>query len=83
MLTFIWRIDGFHMVNLMTEQHNRDTYNLLTNIMEPSLGPIFPDRRKLHAPWISWYLDNCNARRSKAFGSLFPEKDIIRVSHPP
>jgi hypothetical protein len=43
MLTVLWGIDGFRVVDLMTEQHSCNTQYFLTQILEPLLLAVFPD----------------------------------------
>jgi hypothetical protein len=48
MLAVVWGIDGLHIVDLMTEQHNYNTQYFRRYIMEPMLSSISPDGRKPH-----------------------------------
>jgi hypothetical protein len=43
MLTVIWGIDRFHVVDLMAEKHNHSTQYFLSRILEPLLLAVFPD----------------------------------------
>jgi hypothetical protein len=83
MLTVIWGIDGFHVVNLMNGQHSYNTEHLLSHILEPMLLTVFPDGRKPHFCPLTLRLDNCCIHRSKASENVFAEDSIIRLLHPP
>jgi hypothetical protein len=82
MLTVIWGIDGFHVVDLVTEQHRCNTQYFLSHILEPLLLAVFPDGRKPHSLWLSLHIDNCHVHWSKASDKFFAENSIIRVPHP-
>jgi hypothetical protein len=82
MLTVIWEIDGFHVVDLMTEQHRYDTQDFLGHILEPLLLAVFPDGRKPRSRRRSLHLDNCRVHRSKASENFFAENSLIRGPHP-
>jgi transposase len=83
MLTVIWGIDGFQVVDLMTEQHSDNTQYFLSHILEPLLLAVFPEGRKLHSRQLSLHLDNCRVHRLKASENFLAENSIIRVRHPP
>jgi hypothetical protein len=40
MLAVIWGIDGFHVVDLMTEQHSDNTQYFFSHILEPLLVAV-------------------------------------------
>jgi hypothetical protein len=65
MLIIIWAIGGFHVVDLMPEQHNCNTQYFLSRILEPLIA-VFPDGRKPHSRRLSLRLDNRRIHRSKA-----------------
>jgi hypothetical protein len=67
MLAVIWTIDGFHVVDLVTEQHNYNTQYFLSHSLEPLLLAVFPDDRKPHSRRLGLQLDNCRVHCSKAF----------------
>jgi hypothetical protein len=83
MLTVVWGIDGFHVADLMTEQHTYNTQYCFSYILEPQLLAEFPDGRKPQARRLSLHLDNCRVHRSKASENFSAENYIIRVPHPP
>jgi hypothetical protein len=43
MLTVIWRIDGFHVVDLITEQLSYNTQDFLSAVMDVLLSTIFSE----------------------------------------
>jgi hypothetical protein len=65
MLTVIWGIDGFHVVDLVTEQHSYSTQYFPSHIFEPLLPAVFPDGRKSHSRRVSLHPDKCRVHRSK------------------
>jgi hypothetical protein len=83
MLTVFWGIDGFHVVNLTTEQHNYNTQCFISHILEPLLLALFPDGRKPHSRRLSLQLDNCRVHCSKVSERFFAGNSIIRVAHSP
>jgi hypothetical protein len=90
MQTLIWGIDGFRLVDLMTEQHGYNTQYFLSHPVEPILSTIFPDNRKPHSPRLSVRLDYCCVHHSKASDPfslktvLFegPIHDVVLSWHP-
>jgi hypothetical protein len=63
MLTVIWGIDGFHFVDVMTEQRSHSTQYLLSHILEPPLLAVFPDGRKSHSRRLRLHFDDCRIYR--------------------
>jgi hypothetical protein len=82
MLTVLWAVDGFCVVDSMPEWHSDNTQYFLDNILQAILRAIFPDGWKPHSPWLSVYLDNCRVHRSKAADTFFIENGIIQIPHP-
>jgi hypothetical protein len=82
MLIVICGIDGFQVVDLMTEQHSYSTQYFLNHISEPLLLAVFPDGRKPHSRRLSLHLDNCRVHCPKASENFFAENSIVRVPHP-
>jgi hypothetical protein len=66
MLTVVWGIDGFHVVDLMIKQHRYNTQYLLSYILEPLLLLVFPGGDKPCSRRLSLHLDNRGVHRSKA-----------------
>jgi hypothetical protein len=77
MLTVVWAIDGFHDVDLMTQQHSYNTQYFLSYILEPLLLAVFLDGRKPYSRRLSLRLDNCRVQRSTASENFFAENSII------
>jgi hypothetical protein len=61
----LWGVYGFHVVDLMTEQHSYNLQYFLSHILEPLLLAVFPDGRKPHPRRLSVHLDNYHVHRSK------------------
>jgi histone-lysine N-methyltransferase SETMAR len=83
MLTVIWGIDGFQVVDLMTEHHSYNTSYFLSHILDPMPPAVSPDTHKPHSRQLSLHFDNCRVHCSKASEKFFNENYIIRVPHPP
>jgi hypothetical protein len=66
MLTVIWGIDAFHVVDLKTEQHSHNTKYFLSYVLEALLFAVFPYGRKPHSRWLSLHFDDCRVHHSKA-----------------
>jgi hypothetical protein len=62
-LTIVWGIDGFHVINLMTNDRY-STHCSPNNVMEPLLRVVFADGWKPHSHRPGVYLDNCRVHRS-------------------
>jgi hypothetical protein len=82
MLTVIWGIDGFQVVDLMTEQHSYETQYFLSHILEPALLAVFPDGHKPHSRLLSLHLDNRRVHRPKISDNFSVENSIFRGPHP-
>jgi hypothetical protein len=63
-VTVIWGIDGFHVVDLMTEQHNYNRQSFLSHILELLLLAGFTDGHKLHSRRLSLTTVASTAQRS-------------------
>jgi hypothetical protein len=73
MLTVIWTIDGFYVVDLMTEQHSYNTQCFLSHILEPLLFVVFSDGRKPHSRRLTLHSNDCRVHRSKASANFLPK----------
>jgi hypothetical protein len=71
MLTLIWGIDGFHPVDLMTEQHSYNTQYFHYHILESLLLAVFPGDRKPHSWRLGLHHGNCRVHCSKASENFF------------
>jgi hypothetical protein len=83
MLAVIWGIDGFHVVDLMIEQHSRSTQYFLSYILEPLLLAVFPDGCRPPFRRLSLHLDNCRVHCSQSPENFLAENHIIRVPYLP
>jgi hypothetical protein len=63
LLTVISGMDGFFIIDLISEQHSYKTQDFLSNTMEPPFRAIFPDGR---GPQVSMHLENSRVHRPKA-----------------
>jgi hypothetical protein len=82
MLPIIWGFDGFHVVNLMTEQHSYNIHDFLGNTIEPLLHEILPDGRKPCDGPLNLHFENFSIHGSKASDAFLTENDIVRLPHP-
>jgi hypothetical protein len=82
MLMVIWGMDGFHIVDLMTDRHSCNTHYFLSNVMEQLLSAKFPDGRKPQSRRLSVHLNNCRVRCSKTSETFLTEKDIAQRPRP-
>jgi hypothetical protein len=82
MLTVLWGVDGFCVVDLMAEWHSYNTQYFLDNILQAILRAIFARSWKPHSRWLSVYLDNCRVHRSKAADTFFIENGVIQGPRP-
>jgi hypothetical protein len=83
MLTVIWGIDSFHVVNLMTSQHSFDSQYFVDHVKIPLVGKVFPNGRNSHARRLSLHLDNCGVHFSKVTERFVAEKHILCVPQLP
>jgi hypothetical protein len=76
-LTLIWRINGFHVVDLMSEQQISNNHYFLSNIMEALLSAIVPDDQKSqsHRPCV--HFDNRRVHRSEASDPFGPKMALF------
>jgi hypothetical protein len=83
-LIVIWEIDGFHVVDLMTEQRSYNTQYFLSHILEPMLLAVVPDGRKPHSRRSGLHRDKCLVHRSKASENfslkILSLEDTIRLT---
>jgi hypothetical protein len=83
MLTVIWEIDGFHVVDMMPPGRHFNTESFLTHIMDPLLAKVFPEGRKSHALRLSVHFDNCPVHSWNASKQFFDGNSLVVVLHPP
>jgi hypothetical protein len=66
MLTMVWGIDGFHVVNMMQPGRRFNIEDFRTHSMDPFLVKIGPEGRKSYALRLSAQLNNCRVHDSNA-----------------
>jgi hypothetical protein len=59
-------MNGFQVVDLMTEHDRYSTEHLLSNIMEPLLRATSANRRKTHSHRLNPHIDNHRVHCSKS-----------------
>jgi hypothetical protein len=82
MLTVIWGVDGFHVVDLMTSQHSFDSQYFVDNIMVQLVEKVFPKGRNPHARRPHLHLVNCRVHFSRAAEQFIAQNHISRVPQP-
>jgi histone-lysine N-methyltransferase SETMAR len=83
MLSVIWGIGGFHVIDLMTTQCSFNSEYFVNHVMVPLIDEIFPNGRNPHAPRLHVHLDNCRVHFSKATEQFFIQNHLLHVPHPP
>jgi histone-lysine N-methyltransferase SETMAR len=83
MLTVIWGIDEFHVVDMMPHGGCFNTEYFLIHIINPLLTKVFQEGRKSHALRLSVHLDNCWVHSSNASNQFFDGTSHVTVPHPP
>jgi histone-lysine N-methyltransferase SETMAR len=83
MLTVMWGIKGFHVVDLMTSQDQFNSQYFVEHIMMPLVQEIFPHGRNRPTLRLHLHLDNCRAHFSTVAELFCEANDILRISHPP
>jgi hypothetical protein len=83
MLSVIWGVGGFRVVNLMTSQRSFDSQDFVSNLMTPLIANIFPQGRISHACRLHCHLDDCRVHFSKVIEQFITQNQIVHVPHPP
>jgi hypothetical protein len=73
MLTVMWGVDGFHLMDLMTTQKEFDSPYFVANVLSALVQRIFPAGRRAHAVRLSCHLDNFPVHFSKVLEKFFVE----------
>jgi hypothetical protein len=73
MLTVIWGMDGFYVVNLMTKQHSYNPQYFISHILEPLLLTAFLDDCKPHPRRLRLHRDNGRVHCSKFSDNISPK----------
>jgi histone-lysine N-methyltransferase SETMAR len=82
MLTVIWGINGFHIIDLMPAQCRFNSQYFVEHVMTPLVQKLFPEQRPPHTPRLDVHLDNCRVHFSKVTDEFFNENQIVHVPHP-
>jgi histone-lysine N-methyltransferase SETMAR len=82
MLTVIWGVDGFHVVDLMTSQPSFDSQSFVDNLMVSLVEKVFPKGRNPHARRLHLHLDNCQVHFSRVTEQFIAENHLARVPQP-
>jgi hypothetical protein len=83
MLTVIWGISDFHVVDLITSQHSFDSQYSVSNLMAPLIANIYPRGRIPHVRRLHLHLDNCRVHFSNVTEQFITQNQIFRVPNPP
>jgi hypothetical protein len=83
MLTVMWGIKAFHVVDLMTSQNQFNLQYFVEHIRVPLVQEIFPHGRNRHALRLHLHLDNCLVHFSTVAEQFCNANDILRIPHPP
>jgi hypothetical protein len=83
MLTVILKVDGFHVVDLMTSHGIFNSEYFMSHILAPLVANVFPGGRILHTRRLQLHLDNYRVQFSNATEHFITENHIDRVPHPP
>jgi hypothetical protein len=83
MLTVIWRVAGFHFVDLMIFQRSFDSQYFVSNVMTSLIANISPQERIPHTPRLHLHLDNCRIHFSKVIEQFITQNQILCVLNPP
>jgi hypothetical protein len=79
MLTVIWGVDGFHVVDLMTSQRSFDSQYFMDNIMVPFVEKVFPKGRNPYAHRLRLHSDNRLVHFSRVAEKFMAQNHISRV----
>jgi hypothetical protein len=83
MLTVIWGVGGFHVVDLMTSQSSFDSQYFVRNAMTPLIAHIVPQGRIPHGRRLYLHLENCRVHFSKVIDQFITQNQILRVPYSP
>jgi hypothetical protein len=83
MLTVIWVIYDFPVVDLTTSQRSFNSQYFVSNVMTPTMARFFPHGRISHFRRLHLHLDNCHVHFSKVIEQFSTENHILHVPHPP
>jgi hypothetical protein len=83
MLTVMWGIKGFSVVDLMTSHNQFNSQYIVDHILVPLAQGIFPHGRNRRALRLHLHLDNCRVHFSKVAEQFCEANEILRIPHPP
>jgi hypothetical protein len=66
MLTAIWEIDDFHVIDMIESGRGFNTEYFLTHMLDPLLAKVFSEGRTSHAVQLSVHSDSCLVHSSNA-----------------
>jgi hypothetical protein len=82
-LTVMWGIKDFHVVDLMTLQNQFNSRYFVEHIMVPLVQEVFPQNRNPRALRLHLPLSNCRFHFSKVAEQFCEANDILRIPRPP
>jgi hypothetical protein len=83
MLTVMWGVKGFHVVDSMTSHDQFNSQYFVEHVMVPLVQETFPHGRNRRALRLHLHLDNCQVHFSKVAEQFLEANDILRILHPP
>jgi hypothetical protein len=82
MLTVMWGLKSFHVVDLMTLQNQFNCPCFVEHIMAPFVQKIFPHGANGRALRLHVHLDNGRVDFSKVPEQFFESNDMLRIPYP-
>jgi hypothetical protein len=76
MLTAIWGVNGFHLLDLMPSQCRFNDQHFMEHVMALLIQMVFPQGRIWYLPRLNVHLDNCRVHFLKV-----TEQFLLRISH--
>jgi hypothetical protein len=83
MLTVIWGVDSFHVIDLMISQRSFNSEYFDIHVLAQMIVKVFPRGRIPHTCRLQFHLHNYRVHFSKATEQFITENHIGRVPHPP
>jgi histone-lysine N-methyltransferase SETMAR len=83
MLTVIWGVDGFHIVDLMIPHRSFNSEHFVNHVMTPMIIKPFPQVRTPPPRRLHLHLDNYRVHLSKTTQQFTSENHTLHVPHPP
>jgi hypothetical protein len=65
MITVVWDVDSFHVVNLITSQETFNSQYFVDNVLTHLLPKIVPQGRRRHALRLHCHIYNCRVHFAK------------------